>query len=273
MSDNKRHKRKAYRRRSNNNKKILFGLVLLVIIIAVIGGYIMLNNPNIYILNVNVEGSGSITKTPNQDNYGYNEEVSLTATASEGWLFGGWSGDFTGFSNPANIVLDNNKTLTATFIEKTNNEPVKVLFNTNKGDILIELRNDMPITTGNFISLVQQGVYNNTIFHRVIPDFMIQGGDPTGTGYGDPSIPNIPDEFTENNKNDRGTIAMANAGPDTGSSQFFINLVNNNYLDTDHPVFGTVIEGMDVVDEISLVPTNNDKPIEDVIILKAEVII
>jgi peptidylprolyl isomerase len=141
------------------------------------------------------------------------------------------------------------------------------------GDIVIELRDDMPITTGNFKKLVQQGVYNGTIFHRVIADFMIQGGDPTGTGYGDPSIPNIQDEFTSNNFNNRGTIAMANAGPNTGSSQFFINVVNNNYLDSKHPVFGTVIEGMDVVDAISKVATDqNAKPLQEIRIIKAELV-
>jgi peptidylprolyl isomerase len=141
------------------------------------------------------------------------------------------------------------------------------------GDIVIELRDDMPITTENFKKLVQQGVYNGTIFHRVIADFMIQGGDPTGTGYGDPSIPNIQDEFTSNNFNNRGTIAMANAGPNTGSSQFFINVVNNNYLDSKHPVFGTVIEGMDVVDAISKVATDqNAKPLQEIRIIKAELV-
>jgi peptidylprolyl isomerase len=87
---------------------------------------------------------------------------------------------------------------------------------------------------------------------------MIQGGDPTGTGYGDPSIPSIPDEFTSDNHNYRGTIAMANASPNTGSSQFFINVVDNLSLDTKHPVFGTVIDGMDVVDAISKVPVVED---------------
>jgi peptidylprolyl isomerase len=150
--------------------------------------------------------------------------------------------------------------------------PTKVALRTTKGDIIIELRSDMPITTGNFRNLVQQGVYDGTIFHRVIADFMIQGGDPTGTGYGDPAIPNIQDEFTSNNRNDRGTIAMANSGPNTGSSQFFINVVNNNHLDTKHPVFGKVIQGMDVADAISQVPTANEKPIEDITIIKAELI-
>src|SRR3990170_5169488 len=131
----------------------------------------------------------------------------------------------------------------------------------------------MPITTTNFKKLVQQGTYNGTIFHRVIDGFMIQGGDPTGTGYGDPSIPNIQDEFTSNNLNNRGTIAMANAGPNTGNSQFFINVVNNNYLDSKHPVFGKVIEGMDVVDAISKVARDsNDRPLEEVRIIKAELV-
>ncbi len=149
---------------------------------------------------------------------------------------------------------------------------VKVLLHTNMGDITIQLRNDMPITTGNFKNLVQKGTYNGTIFHRVIEDFMIQGGDPTGTGYGDPSIPDIKDEFTHKNRNDRGTIAMANAGPNSGSSQFFINLVNNNYLDTKHPQFGKVIAGMEVVDAIAKVRTNsNDKPLKNVTIETATI--
>jgi peptidylprolyl isomerase len=147
----------------------------------------------------------------------------------------------------------------------------RVLLRTNKGDIVIELYDDMPITTGNFKKLVQQGVYDGTIFHRVIDGFVIQGGDPTGTGYGDPAIPAIPDEFTDHNRNDRGTIAMANAGPNTGSSQFFINLVDNNRLDPKHPVFGKVEEGMDVVDNIGKVDTDeNDRPRQEVKIIKAE---
>jgi len=141
------------------------------------------------------------------------------------------------------------------------------------GDITIELYDDMPITTGNFKTLVQQGIYDGTIFHRVIDGFMIQGGDPTGTGYGDPAIPAIPDEFTDHNRNNRGTISMANAGPNTGSSQFFINLVNNNHLDTKHPVFGRVVEGMDVVDRIGEVETDeNDRPLQAVMITRAQLV-
>ena len=104
---------------------------------------------------------------------------------------------------------------------------------------------------------------------------MIQGGDPTGTGMGDQNIPNIEDEFTKTklDQNNLGTISMANAGPNTGSSQFFINLANNNFLDGKHPVFGKVIEGMDVVDKIAKLKTNSqDKPLEDVVIIKASII-
>lgn len=152
------------------------------------------------------------------------------------------------------------------------NAPTKVKLETNHGDIVIELYSEMPVTAGNFKNLVEKGTYDGVIFHRVIENFMIQGGDPTGTGYGDPGIPTIQDEFTKTDldKNNRGTIAMANAGPNTGSSQFFINLVDNNYLDGRHPVFGKVVEGMDVVDEIGKVTTDyEDRPIEEVKIIKA----
>ncbi|MGD6809644.1 MAG: peptidylprolyl isomerase [Candidatus Bathyarchaeia archaeon] len=150
---------------------------------------------------------------------------------------------------------------------------VKILLHTSMGDITLQLRNDMPITTGNFKSLVQTGTFNGTIFHRVIKGFMIQGGDPTGTGYGDPSIPDIKDEFTKKNWNDKGTIAMANAGPNTGSSQFFINLVDNNFLDSKHPQFGKVVSGMEVVEAIGKAKTDrNDKPIKEVVIVEASIV-
>ena len=125
-----------------------------------------------------------------------------------------------------------------------------VLLETTMGNITIALDPGMPITAGNFEKLVKSGFYDGVIFHRVIPGFMIQGGDPTGTGQGGPGY-TIPDEFTSHNHNARGTVAMANAGPNTGGSQFFINLVNNTYLDPNYPVFGTVTSGMDVVDAIA----------------------
>ena len=157
---------------------------------------------------------------------------------------------------------------------------MKALLETTKGDIVIQLRDDRPITTENFKNLVQQGVYDGTIFHRVMSEFMIQGGDPNGNGISDDGIPTILDEglLSDNNRNNRATIAMANSGANTGSSQFFINLVDNNYLDkpnpemgiSGHPVFGTIIEGMDVVDKIGKVATNSeDKPLEDVILIRA----
>jgi len=152
-------------------------------------------------------------------------------------------------------------------------ENTKVLLETNVGNIKIELySNDMPITAGNFEKLVKNKFYDGIIFHRVIKDFMIQGGDPTGTGMSGPGY-TIKDEFAKNNKNDRGTISMANAGPNTGGSQFFINLVNNNYLDAKHPVFGKVIDGMDIVDKIGNVKTGlNDKPVQEVKIIKAKIV-
>lgn len=153
-----------------------------------------------------------------------------------------------------------------------NTKHTLVQFETTQGNITLELFDDtMSITAGNFKKLVEQGFYNTVIFHRVIPHFMIQGGDPTGTGMGGPGY-TIKDEFSKNNRNDRGTISMANAGPNTGGSQFFINIVNNNFLDAKHPVFGKVVQGMDVVDAISTVPrNNNDKPLEPVVIKKAYV--
>ncbi len=147
----------------------------------------------------------------------------------------------------------------------------RVKLETTEGDIVIELYSDMPVTAGNFEKLVREGFYDGVIFHRVIDEFMIQGGDPTGTGTGGPGY-NIKDEFNDGGNN-RGTIAMANSGPNTGGSQFFINLVNNNYLDGKHPVFGKIVSGMDVVDKIAKVETDgSDRPLKEVKIVKAEVI-
>ena len=156
-----------------------------------------------------------------------------------------------------------------------------VILHTTEGDIALKMYDDMPITAGNFIKLAKDGFYDGIIFHRVIADFMIQGGDPKGNGTGGPGY-TIKDEFVKGHSNVRGTISMANAGPNTGGSQFFINVVNNNYLDWDnrstpyaHPVFGEVVDdaSMQVVDKISTTKTGrNDKPITDIKILKAEVI-
>ena len=146
----------------------------------------------------------------------------------------------------------------------------KVTLETNRGSIVIELFDkEMPVTAGNFRSLVDKGFYNGLIFHRVIKDFMIQGGDPRGDGTGGPGY-SIKDEFSKNNRNDRGAISMANAGPNTGGSQFFINLVNNNYLDKQHPVFGKVVKGIEVADAIGNTKTDrSDRPLEKAYIVKA----
>ena len=163
---------------------------------------------------------------------------------------------------------------------------MKVLLETSMGNITIQLRNDMPITTTNFKNLVQEGVYDGTIFHRVIADFMVQGGDPTTGSWSGRTISNIQDEFKDTNENNRRTIAMAKTSdqngqmvPHSGSSQFFINVVDNNYLDEGYSVFGEVINEMNVVDAISNVETDlvqtsptYNRPLEDVTLIKATLI-
>jgi peptidylprolyl isomerase len=162
--------------------------------------------------------------------------------------------------------------LAATGSVSAADDTTKVLLETSQGNITLELYSDMPITTGNFQSLVEKGFYDGVIFHRVMDGFMIQGGDPEGTGMGGPGY-NIKDEFTDHNRNDRGTISMANAGANTGGSQFFINLVDNNFLDDKHPAFGKVIEGMDVVDAIGKVETDSsDRPVQEVKIIRASIV-
>ena len=155
-----------------------------------------------------------------------------------------------------------------------------VKLETTMGDIVIKLYDDMPITAGNFERLVKEGFYDGIIFHRVIAGFMIQGGCPNGTGTGGPGY-TIQDEFVPGHSNQRGTISMANTGqPNSGGSQFFINLVDNSYLDWDnrstpykHPVFGEVIDGMNVVDKIAAVKTDySDRPMTEVKIKKASII-
>lgn len=140
----------------------------------------------------------------------------------------------------------------------------RVLVHTTLGDFTLEMREDLaPITAGNFIGLVEEGFYDGIIFHRIIDGFVVQGGDPTGTGSGG-SGDTIPDEFSDSLSNVARTISMANSGPNTGTSQFFINLVNNTYLDYDnppltsaHPVFGRVVEGWDTVLAIGNVPVDS----------------
>jgi cyclophilin family peptidyl-prolyl cis-trans isomerase len=142
---------------------------------------------------------------------------------------------------------------------------------TNHGPIEIELfDDDAPKTVDNFVKLARDGFYDGVTFHRVIPDFMIQGGDPTGSGMGGPGY-TFEDEFNDH-KVVRGALAMANAGPNTNGSQFFVVTAEATpWLDGKHTVFGQVTQGMDVVDKISSVDTDsNDKPREPVVIERVE---
>lgn len=183
-----------------------------------------------------------------------------------------------------------------------NEKGPKVVIKTNRGDITVQLFPELaPKTVKNFIELAKKGYYDGVIFHRVIPDFMIQGGDPTGTGMGGESIygESFEDEFSRELFNLRGALSMANSGPNTNGSQFFI--VNNEnvpanmldqlegagfpaeiieaykgggtpWLDFRHTVFGHVIDGMTTVDEIANVQRGpQDRPVHDVVIEKVEV--
>ena len=152
---------------------------------------------------------------------------------------------------------------------------MKATLHTNHGDIIIQLMDAVaPKTVENFIKLAKSGYYDGTKFHRVIAGFMIQGGDPLTKddsmqgrwGTGGPGY-TFADEIHAENKNAVGTIAMANAGPDTNGSQFFINTSNNNFLDSKHTIFGKVIAGAEAVSSIEKVATNpSDRPIEPVVI-------
>ncbi len=170
---------------------------------------------------------------------------------------------------------------------------MNAVLHTSAGDITLELfETDAPKTVANFVKLAKSGFYDGTKFHRVIKDFMIQGGDPLtkdeaqmarwgtgGPGYTFPdeinapglskseAISDKPQSFRANNRNDVGTISMANAGPNTNGSQFFINVKNNDFLDRKHTVFGRVSAGMDVVHEIEATEVDGrDKPVVPMVI-------
>ena len=137
------------------------------------------------------------------------------------------------YSAPPPMTIDTNKQYTATI-------------ETGKGNLVLELfASDVPVTVNNFVFLAREGFYDNTTFHRVIPDFMAQGGDPTGTGTGGPGY-KFADEFTKHT-HVTGTLSMANAGPNTNGSQFFITYAPQSHLDNRHSVFGKLIDGMDIL--------------------------
>jgi len=149
-----------------------------------------------------------------------------------------------------------------------------VVIETTMGKIKGELFEDKaPVTTANFIKLVEKGFYNGVIFHRVIPNFMIQGGDPEGTGRGGPGY-SIKDEFGPGLKHDKpGMFSMANAGANTGGSQFFITTVPTPWLDGKHAIFGHVTEGMDVVLKIAAAERDKmDRPLKEIKMTKVSIV-
>jgi cyclophilin family peptidyl-prolyl cis-trans isomerase len=158
-------------------------------------------------------------------------------------------------------------------LEAQAKQRTRVLFETSMGNFTVETYDDLaPKTTENFLSLVRKNFYDGTIFHRVIDGFMIQGGDPQGTGTGGPGY-TIKDEFGPGLSHDEaGILSMANAGPDTGGSQFFITLAATDWLNQHHAIFGHVVEGLDVVRAIGKVETNQgDRPLAEVKINKITV--
>jgi len=256
-------RRRIHRSRRSNKPILIAGSVVVVAAIAIVVVYIMSTAE--YTLTVHIVGQGSVV--PGNSTYSPGTSVELEAVSASDWTFYGWGGDVSGSDNTS-VVLNSNKVATAWFIPNNN----KVLLTTSMGNITIQLRDNMPITTGNFKSLVQQGKYDGTAFHRIIAGFMIQGGQINS------AWPNIQDEFSNDNRNLNGTVAMAKTSEaNSATSQFFINVADNSNLDEDfdltYSVFGDVIDGMDVAMAISEVATDeNDSPLQTVTLIKAEFI-
>lgn len=193
----------------------------------------------------------------------------------------------TGKSNTNNQTMNENTQQVATTTEEqatttpvVESKGTTAVFTTNQGTFSLSLETEKaPKTVANFVKLAQEGFYNGQRFHRVIEGFMIQGGDPLSKdvankamwGTGGPGY-KFADEFGQGLSNTVGTISMANAGPNTNGSQFFINTNDNVFLDGKHAVFGKVSSGMDVVMKLSQVSTDSsDKPVQDVVIEKVEI--
>ncbi len=210
--------------------------------------------------------TGTIEKTSNsQSTEKEKETVKMEAKATDALL------------NIDDIEKSTVKSVDADYQQKApeKGETIAVI-KTNYGDISFRFFNDVaPLATNNFIALAKNGRYDNTIFHRVIANFMIQGGDYTnfnGTGGVSAYGKEFEDEFATGVCNIRGAVSMANAGPSTNGSQFFINQVYNQHLDGVHTVFGQVFDGLDVVDKIAKVNTDAySRPVDDVIINTVEI--
>lgn len=235
--------------------KNFYAIALIIVILG--GGYWLYSNSS-----NSDEGENNLAKIINatssygidQNNADKGNSIATTSATS-------------GISSTTTVITNNSN---------NNKKTMNATFHTNKGDITIELNNTgtTPNTVANFVKLAGEGFYNGVKFHRVIKGFMIQGGDPltkddskSGVwGTGGPGY-QFNDELTAGNHNDIGTISMANSGPNTNGSQFFINVAANNFLDGKHVVFGKVSKGMDIVTAIENTPTGqDDRPVQPVII-------
>lgn len=231
----------------NKSSKLNGGYVgLLVLLVAIIiGGYFLFR------------GDSTSNKMANQEqteNYGLEkEEANTDETKAEG-------------VNTETTKPEETKPIT----NNNNKKVMQATLHTTKGDITIEFNSTTPNTVENFTKLAKEGFYNGVKFHRVIKGFMSQGGDPLSKddskmdmwGTGGPGY-KFNDEISASNKNNKYTISMANAGPNTNGSQFFINAADNNFLDTKHTVFGKVVAGMDVADAINNSQVDrNDRPLQ-----------
>ena len=245
----------VFKERKQDMRKIIAILMVLLMCTALITGC---GNEVVY------EGETELTgETTAKD--GGNKEMNYEAKPTDALL------DINDIKTVENPVVDDEYAVR----EPEKGETVAII-HTSMGDIKMRFLDEVaPLATNSFIALAENGRYDNTIFHRVINNFMIQGGDYTnfnGTGGASAYGTEFNNEVAENVSNVRGAVAMANAGPDTNGSQFYINQVDNNYLDGGYTVFGYVYEGMDVVDSIANVQTGySDKSVEDVIIEYIEV--
>lgn len=289
------------RRKSHNLRNALIAIIVLIVIISVVVAAYQMRaggSPPTY------TGVSSSPTTTNEGSSVTFSTLWTDAANVSGYIFetnntGTFVNDtwtpFDDFVNPTSAYARANKTLSSArgnfvswrfWCNDTDNRwsvvslqsllaVSKVLLETSKGDITIQLYGDMPITAANFMNLVGTGVYDGTIFHRVVPGFVIQGGDASSKGI---TVQNITDELPNKHSNVRGSVAMAKtSAANSATSQFFINLNDTNAatLDSNYSVFGTVVAGMDVVDAISHVPIsppNDGKPVTDVTVTVAKFI-
>lgn len=218
------------------NNKILLGLVVVVILAA---------------LAIRLTAKDTTTSATMKTDSGIQlSDVEITQQAEEGGA---------PTMDKPKMEIDENATYVA-------------VFKTSMGDITVNLfAQETPVTVNNFVVLAQKGFYDGTIFHRVIEDFMIQGGDPVGNGTGGPGY-TFEDEFSPRTFDGPGILAMANSGPDTNGSQFFITQAATTWLNGKHTIFGEVTDGMAVVDAIAQVEKGpQDRPVKDVVIKTIEI--